>query len=405
MNFRRFSIWSTGVVLAIFVAYASFVVVNQVRAPSARSPAFPWHTATSEANFAYASFAARRVKDPKASVGPREFKLAQHAYRIEPLSSSALGLIIVSREDKSADGTRRKLLELAGKLSRRSSIITSASIEAAALEGDQKLFFNWLSRAVLTDSRLRTSYVGAMAQATAQDGAVEALLPVLGSSPSWAKYYWAAVASQAPSLANAAALRIAVSRPPWNQREIMDSDHVLTWRLVGAGEFENARRLARLFEMRTPDISPTNNLLVNGDFTRQPLLPPMDWALATSGHLGASIDATGKRLTISAIAGAFGNVARQLVELEPGNYRVGWVIDGSEAVGGNSLSVRLTCAERGVAKGRVPSIPLAAGMHQEDVVVPESACRWHWFSVDAHVPDDSAGFDAFLSKLSLTRLD
>lgn len=404
MNFRRFSIWSAGAVLAIFVAYASYVIVNQVRAPSARSPSFPWHTATSEANFAYAGFAARRARDPQASVGARELRLAQQAYRVEPLSSAALGLIIVSKEDTSPVGTRRKLLGLAGKLSRRSSLITSASIEAAALEGDQNLFFNWLSRAVLTDSRLRASYVGAMAEATARNGAVEALLPVLGSKPSWAKYYWAAVASRAPSLANAATLRVAVSRPPWKQAEIMDTDYALAWRLVGAGQFDNARQLARMFEKGAPNISPTNNLLVNGNFARQPLLPPLDWALATSGHLGSSIDAKGKRLTISAIAGAFGNAARQLIDLEPGNYRVAWTIEANEAIGDDSLSVNLACAEKGVHKIAIPQMNLAMGTHHQDIVVPTGDCRWYWFSIDAHVPDDSAGFDAFLSKLSLTRL-
>lgn len=404
MNFR-FWIWTAGAILAILVAYASFVIVNQVRAPSAQSPSLPWHTATSEANFAYASFAARRAKDPRALIGARELRLAKRAYRVEPLSSAALGLIIVSKDDKSPVGARRKLLGLAGKLSRRSSLITSASIEAAALEGNQKLFFSWLSRAILTDSRLRTSYIRAMADATAQDGAVEAMLPVLGSRPSWAKYYWAAVAWRTPSLANATTLRVAVSRPPWNQTEIMEADYLLAKRLVDTGQFENARRLARLFEMQAPDISSTDNLLVNGNFARQPLLPPMDWALATSGHLGSSINTKSKRLTISVIAGAFGNAARQLVELESGNYRVAWTIESNEAMGNDSLSINLACAEKGEPKGRVPSLPLATGTHQAEVGVPERACRWHWFTIDAHVPDDSAGFDASLSKLSLTRLD
>lgn len=405
MNFLRMSVWSVGAVLAAFVTYASVIIASQVRAPSPPIAPYLWHTATSEANFAYAAFALRKSKDPEASVRPAELQLARHAYQIEPLSTAALGLTIASLTDAKVAATRGKLVDLAGKLSRRSPVITAFSIEEAARANDQKRFFAWMSRAILTDSTLRTSYIGAMSLATASDGAVEALLPVLGPNPPWAKYYWAAVASKPASLANATTLRIAVARPPWRQSKITETDYSLARSLVKAGQFDDARRLAREFEKAASENALTNNLLANGNFAREPQLPPMDWTLATSGHLGASVDARSKRLAISAIAGAFGRAAWQLVELAPGEYRVAWTLEADKIVGDRALSVNLTCAEKRVQAATIQPIVLAVGTHVQNLVVPGETCRWYWFSINTRVPDDSTGLDAFLRQISLTRVD
>lgn len=403
VNFFRLSIWSVGAVLAVFVAYASIVIVSQVRAPSPPLSPYLWHTATSEANFAYKSFAFRKSTDPKAVVEPQELQSARHAYRVEPLSSAALGLMIAAMADGTASDTRRKLVDLAGKLNRRSAVITSFSMEEAARANDQKRFFKWMSRAILTDAKLRTNYVGAMAAATARDGAVDALLPVLGPNPAWAKYYWGAVVSKPASLANATKLRIAVARSPWRQTALTETDYLLARRLVDKGQFDDARRLAREFEKVVPNKSPPNELLANANFAREPLLPPMDWSVATSGHLGASVDARNKRLAISAIAGAFGRAARQLVELAQGEYRVGWTLDGEKAAADRALSVNLTCAEKGGQAAPVQPIALAVGTHAQNIAIPDGACRWYWFSINTHVPDEAAGFDAYLRNVSLTR--
>lgn len=392
-----------GVVLAAFVTYASFIIVSQVRAPSPPFAPFLWHTGTSEANFAYRSFAARKNADPKASVNPQELQLAEHAFRVEPLSSAALALSIVSLADGQAVDKRRKLTDLAGQLNRRNSVIIGLSMEEAARANDQKRFFRWMSRAIITDSALRSSYIGAMSAATASNGAVEALLPVLGPNPSWAKYYWGAVTSRPASLANATTLRIAVAGPPWRQTELKETDYLLARRLVDTGQFDDARRLAREFEKDSSKKTAATNLLTNGNFAREPLLPPMDWAVATSGHLGASVDAPNNRLAISALAGAFGRAARQLVELAPGQYEIAWALDAEKAVGDRALSINLTCAEKGTQAAPIPPVALAVGKHSQNIEVPGTPCRWYWFSINAHVPDDATGVDAFLRQVSLTR--
>jgi hypothetical protein len=396
-------IWLAAVILAVFVSYASSVIVNQGKAPAQVYGNGFWDTGTAEANFAYALFAARQRTDLKAVVSNQERRLAEHAYRSEPLSTAALGLVIASMTEPREDDIRRRLLGFAGKLTRRSSIITSASVEAAARADDRNAFFLWLSRGILTNEKLRSIYIDAMSEATAMDGSVEALTSVLGRNPAWAQNYWSTVATRPNSLENATALRIALIRPPWNHTAISATDRRLATRLVTEKHFDAARKLATAFELGGHLAPVRADLLVNGNFTRQPLLPPIDWSLATSGHLGASIDDKAHQMTISAIAGAYGWAARQLIELIPGEYDVEWSMESNASLSEEALSAQLICAEKDKNMKPVPPVPLVAGSHRSNFVLHKSDCRWYWFSIDAQVGDGSVGFDATLRRLLLSR--
>ncbi|WP_411338709.1 hypothetical protein V6U71_12140 [Sphingopyxis sp. J-6] len=395
--------WLAAAVAAIFVAVSSYVVANQVRSPlAAHGVGFP-PGATAAANAAFASLAMRRQQDANAAVSRTEYAMAYDAYQSEPLASSAIGLIIASKTGKADAGLRESLLRSAGKLTRRSSLIASESINAAGLRGDDKTFFLWLSRAMLTNTKLRSAYVGAMAEATARNGSVAALTPVLGTDPDWSQYYWRAVLSRPNSLANAAKLRTAIAAAPWGKRDVRTTDRRLAEALARTGQFDAAHQLGVGLGQAQPLASARANLLNNGDFARQPVLPPIDWQLATSGSLGASISPQDDRLAISAIAGANGYVARQIVQLVPGNYNVGWELTSNADMRGSEATIRLTCAERGQAGQNAQSIALEEGRKAGTFSIAPSPCRWYWFSVNVSVADDASGFDASLLAISLTR--
>lgn len=403
MTISRILFWLVGGVLAVLVGMSSAVIANQVKHPS-RSMAIgvaPMGRAT--ANLAFASYAARQQRDPKAMISKRERALATQAYRSEPLSSAALGMLIASTDR--ANGTRRQaLLDLGGKLTRRSSLITSASIEAAALRGDETDFFRWLSRAILTSASLRTTYIQAMAQATARPGSAATLAPVIGSNPSWSDRYWNAVTSVSASLENAAELRVLIAGAPWRQTGISDTDRLLAMRLVEHGHFDTARRMAAA--LSGVSASPTAaGLIINSDFSRSPALPPNDWQLASSGNLGATIDAERNLLSLSAIAGARGYAARQLVELAPGEYEIEWDLVPNAAIEKGTLTARIACAEKGSNSDIAKVIDLDAGHERAEVAIVSSDCRWHWLSVNVSVPDMSPGIDAQFRRVNLRRIN
>ncbi|PQM27437.1 hypothetical protein CVO77_02225 [Sphingopyxis lindanitolerans] len=403
MIVARILLWLTAGVLTVLVGASSAVIASQVKYPSRSVIIGVGPMGQAKANLAFASYAARQKQDVKAVISPRERKLASVAYRSEPLSSAALGILIASMDR--AEGARRQaLLDLGGKLTRRSSLITSASIEAAALRGDEPSFFLWMSRAILTNESLRSLYLKAMAQATARPGAATTLAPFIGPKPSWSDRYWNAVVSVPASLENAAKLRVLVAGAPWRQTEISDADRILARRLADYGHFDALQQMVAALD-RTPSSRLAEGAVFNGDFSRPSALPPIDWALASSGNLGATIDPEHKLLAISAIAGARGYAARRLVELAPGAYEMEWDIVGDAALEKNVLTARVACAETGSNPDTAQVINLGVGHQRASLTIASDTCRWYWLSVNVNVPDMSAGIDAQFRRLNLRRID
>ena len=401
MNIRHLISWAGAAAIALFVGMSSFVVANKLRNPvAALALGVPPSSAVS-AHVAYASYAARHTADPKAEVTAIERAAAARAYRSEPLSTAALGVLVSSMNGAEQMRARQALVDLGGKLTRRSSIINSEQMRLAALRGDDRTFFRWLSRSVLTNDRLRNAYIAAMAQATARPGAVEALAPVVGQSPSWAPYYWRQVGDQEASLANAAKLRIAIAGHPWRQTGVTQGDEYLLMALTRNRQFDAAHELFETLSKGAPQRRGTE-LLANSDFARQPQMPPFDWLLARSGTLGSSIDDNAKSLQLSAIGGARGIAASQLVRLAPGRYTLNWSSSASDSEDPAALSARIYCAEPGRATNPQP-VPLATGKHSAPVAIAEGACRWYWVSLYVALADESAGMDVRFQTVSLSR--
>jgi len=381
----------------MWVGASSYVISNEVKAPAAAHAVGIGPTGTASANYAMMTYGIRTLKNSKAAPTEAEVELARAAYRAEPLSSTALALIIPATPEGK---TRTALLARSGELTRRNSLLNEEQIKTSALRGDDRAFFQWLSRSVLTNNDVGAAYVGAMAEATAKDGAVDALTPVVGPAPRWSDSYWQQVIQRPASLLNAAKLRTAVAQAPWRQTAVSRWDRYLSIGLTNRGHFDAAQAMYKGLGLAGDGRSV--NLVSDGGFTRQPQLPPFDWQLAVSGTLGASIDDKDKSLLVSAIGGARGFAARQLLSLSPGNYALGWSLSASMPVASSSLLARIRCAEPGVKAAPVHPIPLEAGKHDVSVSVPESMCRWYWLSIDVDLPDDSAGIDAYLRNISLT---
>lgn len=393
--------WLAAALIAIGAGLTSYAISNQVKSPAKVIGLGVLPDANASGNFALLSLATRKARDPEATVNKAERRLALHAYRNEPLSASSVGLLAVSTTGRAAAATQQNLLELAGRLTRRSAFVSSELINAAGRRDDEPQIFQWLSRVMLTSPDVRKIYGAAMADATAKEGAVAALTPILGVEPAWANYYWRLVVGRPASLVNAARLRSAIARAPWRQTEILPTDLRMMRRLAATGEFEVAHQLAHGLGLRRSG-SIANNLLTNGDFASAPAMPPFDWDLAALGNLGASIDTDQKQLAISAIAGARGSAARQLVRLSPDTYRLAWSLSAGSPFPPGALSVRIGCAEAGGDESLTAVIPLVEGKRQVSVNIRDQSCAWYWVSIDTNIPDDSMGVDAEIGDFSLT---
>lgn len=400
---RRALAWLVVVIVALAIGLWSFAVCNELRAPN-KSLAVPLPYYTSAGgNLALLSYGARLAKDPRTKVTAVERSLASQAYRNEPLSVTALGLLAVSMTDSNEQSTRRYLLEQAGKLSRRSTMVSYELIKDAAVRKDDQTLFSWLSRSSLTNPAARRAYLSAMADLTSRDGAVTKLVPVIGPAPSWSDTYWRAVIARKSSLANGARLRMEVAKLPWKQTEITDVDRLLVQQLVKVREFDLAQQLSGVL-LRRPSVGDAI-LLDKGSFMHQPELPPFDWQLTSLGNLGASIEADNGSLVISAIAGAQGVAARRLLYIAPGDYSLSWTISGEEAMPTAAVSIAIVCAEAGGQDFNPKPIDLLDGVRKIRISTSRNTCRWAWLNIEVNIPDDSPGIDFRLRDLSFVRAD
>lgn len=396
MRIARISGWLVAVAASAGVGLWSYAIGNQSRAPAITAALnFPF-TGTAGNGVALNSLAQRQMKDPKAVANKAEYRIAERAYLDDPLSVTALGIMSMSVTASGDKKTGQALMEAAGQLSRRSSLVANELIKSAAYSGNDPLFFQWLSRAMLTNADVRGTYLVAMAQATAQDRSVDMLAPILGTAPAWADYYWPTVLDMPQSLVNAAKLRMAIAKKPWKQSELLPTDPQLVIRLANNREFVTA---LSLFQTLKPGGSSrqAGNVLSDGDFAALPTLPPFDWELSSSGSLGASIG--DRKLVVSAIPGAFGFAARQLVLLDATNYELSWTLESDQPIARNILTARIGCAE--AEDEKVVVVDLAPGERRQMLTLPASKCRWYWFSVNAAVADEGMGVDARFSGISL----
>jgi hypothetical protein len=401
MNIVRITGWLATTVLAVAVGLSSMVIANQSKNPAISIALGFGPQGSAKANLAVAAYSARVTRNPKAAVTAAERGMARDAYRNEPLSPTAVGIIAASMRRPAEARQREALLDLAGRLSRRNSLVAMQILEVASLNDDSRKFFTWLSRLISTNDERRTLYVGAMADATAREDSVEALVPVIGQTPPWEETYWLQVVRRPASLVNAARVRIGIAGKPWAQTAIKTTDRDLALKLAEIGEFDTARRLGVALGQSVAEGRAGGSLLINGNFSRLPQLPPLDWELTALGNLGASISPKEKTLAISAIGGARGIAARQLIRLPSGHYSFGWTQSSTAPVAPGALTTRIQCAEPKSAPLTGTTIPLVAGKRVAQVQIPADDCMWRWISIQVAVADDSAGIDAILRNLSL----
>lgn len=397
--------WLIALALAAAVGAWSYAIANEKRSPvNALAIGGPF-AGRAEAGTATLFLAARQAQGHDGSVSAMERRLARQAYRSEPLSMSALAILALSMPNEAEARRRQSLLESAGRLSRRNTLVNNELIKSAAQRNDDRAFFTWLSRLMLTGNEAKKVYGSAMADATAKDGAIKALTPIIGAGPNWSDDYWQLVAGRPNSLVNAAKLRLAIAGRPWRQTEVKPTDLRILSGLVRIGEFDAARDMAKGLEPRISQARSSANLLNNADFSAEPRLPPFDWELAASGNLGASIDAKNGGMLISAIGGARGTAARQLLPLSPGDYSLDWKLSVRDEAGLNAFSARLACAERNANPENMLLIPLGSKAHQAIIRISDSACKWYWFSIAVEIPDADPGIDLNLRSLSFSKLE
>lgn len=310
---------------------------------------------------------------------------AETALRRSPLiveASRTLALLAVEakREERAA-----RLLAYAESLSRRDVSTQLIFIQRTV---DQKQIVEALHH---FDRVLRTSYGGRRAlipvlvAASSDSTVVEPLATLIASRPPW----WGSfMYSLAQGNGSPRALAVITDRLHLDAHKKAEAEllRIVLTRLVKYGEYASAQAIYQE-AMRSRPAS--RSLVQNGDFQNDPLLPPFDWTMIDEPELAALRQVrqgTDHEFSLFLVAknGRAGEVARQLLMLEPGGYRIAAVVGDVKGEADSRPTLSLTCAQGAkdpLVRLHGVDAPSSGVAIRQDFRIPPHGCPAQWLTL------------------------
>lgn len=398
---KNFLLLGIGLLTAGAVWAQSSVIVNQLRAPDRAAMIGVAPQGWAKAALSSALLGARLTKNPNSRPGKLETRLAKEAFALEPLARPAWPVLVQSLAVTGKAGQSERLLELAGGLSRRENLVNSLAIDYALKSGNPQRALSLLGRAMSVDHRVQQLYLKRMAAGTANAGAEDVLVPLLGRNPSWSAGYWAAVLEEPDAIPQAGEIRRRIAGLPWQIKVPTAADFPLIANLANQGQQTLGYDVALALGMGARQ---DGEILTGSTFERQPRFIPFEWELLQTGDIGAVVEHKARMMSISSLPAASGVVARQLIRIPAaGSYRLRWQLAGLEATSGASLKLRLTCAETGKISAPILPFTMGEGEGSSVVDVAASDCNWHMATLELDAPGSTTGADIAIQRLSLRR--
>lgn len=372
-------ILTTGVVLAIVVARITLSGVQRNALPKV---VLEWNSldAGAQASLAERLVAAGASRDVERREAVR---LATAALMRDPTQvKAARSLGMVAAVDGRPEHAER-LLAYAESLSRRDVPTQLWFIERKVQTGDVDGILRHY------DAVLRTSPTGqdllfpVLARAVDEPVVFAALKDILARDPPWARAFVNRLLSSTADADHISSLALAVLDGSQKDDEVIRQRFVR--RFIDRREYDVAfRTYASL-----ADVASARLLVRNGDFEAPSRYPPIDWEFASDADLAALPQIVpgreGLALHFHAGAGRGGVLARQLLHLPGGRYRLTAVIASIPGDLSDRPSLELRCADGGadaVLHNAVFPESRAEGNDWQFVFeVPTVRCSYQWLTI------------------------
>ena len=371
---RTFALIAMAAALAMVVAMVTWGGLNKLRQPQLALAAVPAN------GFAYAQGVlkgiASQVGDTpgqlaKVVISPAQRRAALESYTREPFSSQGLAIVALGAEADGNSARARQLMTAALALSRRDSLVNGWSVLDASRRNDLDAAIVALNRSMTTNPATAAIYVPAMVQSLRQDASVDVLARILARRPTWELAFWRGAMVAPQTIGNAGKLRARLVR---GSQEDKDIDRALLAALAQGREFATA---TALYHARSGTRSARDGAIVrNPDFATAAIWPPFDWEVLATGEYSGAIARDGQGLTVEALPGSGGLVARQLVAIPAGAMRLRATLAHPFERDGNRLAIRLQCA---TTDARVFQAELTATGFARNFAA--SGCRYHWLDI------------------------
>lgn len=364
----RIAVASLGAIALGWLAIAAGLGAALARSQPAQALAWaPWN-----GDAAARTAMAEVQRSGAATPQDRLVELTTTAIRRDPSRSlpyTALGLIADVRGDKSR---ARLLIAHSDRLTRRDLPAQLWLIEDAVARDDVPAALRHYDQALRTDPAATPLLLPILVAATDDTRLLEPIARLLSRDPPWREQFLGRVIETARS--PRAAFRLAAGHLGTGSEFDKNAAVLLVERLVRDGAYPLAWRA---YEHLSPSGTRDGALVRNGGFALPVGRYPFDWLMASGVDLSADLrPRTGSDLALFANASgadAGGEVARQLILLEPGRYRVSFDQAGQRGVGRSAFSPALDCA--GSAQ------PLRVDQGTGDFAVPAAGCGAQWLRI------------------------
>lgn len=335
----------------------------------------------------------------------RAVALGTRALIASPLSSEGAAALGVGRSLLSGQGDDPAAFRYSQFLSRRTTFTQIWAIEHAVAQGDIRGALIGYDRLFRTKDYYRGQFMPVLLAASAQPEVARQVAVLLRERrPPWLGDYYGGLLTAFPGPENFALIVEAIRFDPADAEQAKLLRLALD-RLVDSGRPDLAFGLYR----RAVGPAVAGQLLRNGSFDSTGGIPPFDWDFAQGDVLLAEIgvdDAGAPALRLFNKGGQQGAMARQLLMLRPGRYRLSFAVGDvtGEALDRPSLTV-------GCLKGAdllsvsIPAAPARGRLVEADLAVPATGCAAQWLIVAAGNPvDASPGQQPWLGRMRLVPL-
>jgi len=402
---RHLLVWGAAVALSVVAAVASIGAVTKQMAPRAALGMWPSGGGVTSVVVERATRAQARTIALASSSGvdPALPPLARAALTLEPTSASSMRILAYDHQARGEGAQARRLMMLATRITKRDRLANYWLIDHYARTGQLDRLLDVYDQTLRIMGDGRGPVLTMLASSLASESMIDPLYQLLRRQPPWTEDFWNVAAQIPTALENVARLRIRVARG--GIAVPAAKDELLLTALADQRHFDLGRQVYTVVLGRTAGRTGGNasaQPIADGDFSRQPRFPPYDWSLTSSGDLGAGINDRSGLLEISALGGASGEVARQIVRLDPGRYRLDAVSELRSGADSGTAKLELACAESPQAPRR--AVELRSGRTVGSFDLAAESCRNYWLIVSVAVPEASGGFEIAVDRLRLTRL-
>lgn len=335
---------------------------------------------------------------PSAEAKARAARLATAALAESPVVASAPRTLAIVAAAAGQERRSVALMDYALRLSRRDLPVHLWFIERGVARDDIPRVLDHYDMALRTSSRGRAVLIPVLVQATEDPAIRSRLIPLLAERPRWGDEYLAALARSSEVAPAAAQLARALERrglpiDPYREAQIANQ-------LIARQEFAAARELL--------EGKRTGPLLRDGAFREASNASPFAWQLTSSYDFGADRAGgngeAGSGLSIFASRDRGGEVARQLLTLAPGSYRLTTTASGVAAEPGDRPYWMLACARPNTPEiGRLDLAPGRRARAEGRFQVP-AGCGGQYLILVTRPPVAAEGIKADVHDVAIQRL-